>query len=179
MDFVGKSVSFSQYIGHIITPTVPVWQDKFSQIGKIFQKQVSFDALFLLNIACFPDMHFLPSSVLTAGTFCHFLTNCLPTVPSSGGIPSRPAFVPGGQLSADRPFSIRNVPPPAHCSQQQFFFMSPTGDFLSIAKESHQRTPAETNGFCTSFAVCKSCILNPAEAGNRLPPTHAAATLGS
>ena len=53
--------------------------------------------------------------------------------------------------------------------------MSPTGDFLSIAKESHQRTPAETHGFCTSFAVCKSCILNPAEAGNRLPPTHAAA----
>ena len=113
-------------------------------------------------------MYFLPSSVLTTGTFCHFLTKCLPAVPSSGGIPSRPAFVPGGQLSADRPFSIGNVPPPAHCSQQQFFFMSPTGDFLSIAKESHQRTPAETNGFCTSFAVCKSCILNPAEAGNRL-----------
>jgi hypothetical protein len=104
MDFVGKSVSFSQYIGHIITPTVPVWQDNFSQIGKIFQKQVSFDALFPLNIACFPDMHFLPSSVLMTGTFCHFLTNCLPTLPSSGDIPSRPAFVPGGQFSADRSF---------------------------------------------------------------------------
>ena len=179
MDFVGKSVSFSQYIGWIITPTVPVWQDNFSLFGKFFQKRVSRDEVFPLNIACFPDMYFLPSSVLTTGTFCHFLTNCLPAVPSSGGIPSRPAFVPGGQLSADRPFSIGNVPPPAHCSQQQFFFMSPTGNFLSIAKESHQRTPAETNGFCTSFAVCKSCILNPAEAGNRLPPTHAAATLGS
>ena len=47
-------------------------------------------------------MHFLPPSVLMTGTFCHFLTNCLPTVPSSGGIPSRPAFVPGGQFSADR-----------------------------------------------------------------------------
>ena len=49
-------------------------------------------------------MHFLPSSVLTTGTFCHFLTKCLPAVPSSGGIPSRPAFVPGGQFSADCSF---------------------------------------------------------------------------
>ena len=104
MDFVGKSVSFSQYIGHIITPTVPVWQDNSSQFGKFFQKQVSRDEVFPLNIACFPDMYFLSSSVLTTGTFCHFLTNCLPTVPPSGGIPSRPAFVPGGQFSADRSF---------------------------------------------------------------------------
>ena len=42
----------------------------------------------------------------------------------------------------------------------------PAGDFLPIAAESHQRTPAETDGFCTSFVVCKSCILNPAETGN-------------
>ena len=47
-------------------------------------------------------MYFLLSFVLTTGTFCHFLTNCLPAVPSSGGIPSRPAFVPGGQFPADR-----------------------------------------------------------------------------
>ena len=35
-----------------------------------------------------------------------------------------------------------------------------------IAAESHQRTPAETHGFCTSFPVCKSYILTPAETGN-------------
>ncbi len=102
MDFVGKSISFSQYIGWIITPTVPVWQDNSSQFGKFFQKQVSRDEVFPLNIACFPDMYFLPPSVLMTGTFFHFLRNCLPTVPSSGGIPSRPAFVPGGQFPTNR-----------------------------------------------------------------------------
>ena len=71
---------------------------------KFFQKQVSRGEVFPLNIACFPDMYFLLSFVLMTGTFSHFLTNCLPTVPSSGGIPSRPAFVPGGQFSADRSF---------------------------------------------------------------------------
>ena len=34
------------------------------------------------------------------------------------------------------------------------------------AAESHQRAPAETHGFCTSFGGCKSCCLSPAEAGN-------------
>ena len=62
------------------------------------------------------------------------------------------------------------------CLRLLVLLLSPTGDFLSIAKESHQRTPAEAHGFCTSFSVCKSCYLNPAETGNRLPPTHAAAT---
>ena len=47
-----------------------------------------------------------------------------------------------------------------------FSFMPPAGNFLSAAKESYQRTPAETHGFCTSFPVCKSCGIVPAEAGN-------------
>nr|DAO48237.1 MAG TPA: hypothetical protein [Caudoviricetes sp.] len=50
--------------------------------------------------------------------------------------------------------------------QRSFLFMPPAGNFLSIAKESYQRTPAETDGFCTSFVVCKSCNLTPAETGN-------------
>ena len=54
--------------------------------------------------------------------------------------------------------------------------VSPTGNFLPIAAESHQRTPAETHGFCTSFPVCKSYILTPAEAGNWRISTIAAAT---
>ena len=45
-------------------------------------------------------------------------------------------------------------------------FVPPAGNFLSAAKESYQRTPAETHGFCTSFPVCKSCGIVPAEAGN-------------
>ena len=47
-----------------------------------------------------------------------------------------------------------------------FSFMPPAGNFLSAAKESYQRTPTETHGFCTSFPVCKSYILTPAETGN-------------
>ena len=58
------------------------------------------------------------------------------------------------------------------------FCLPPAGNFLSVAKESTQRTPAETHGFCTSFVVCNSCFLNPAEAGNWSTSTHAAALLG-
>ncbi|MFQ9132028.1 MAG: hypothetical protein ACLR4R_08245 [Oscillospiraceae bacterium] len=47
-----------------------------------------------------------------------------------------------------------------------FSFMPPAGNFPSAAKESYQRTLAETHGFCTSFPVCKSCGIVPAEAGN-------------
>ena len=47
-----------------------------------------------------------------------------------------------------------------------FSFMPPAGNFLPIAAESYQRTPAETHGFCPSFPVCKSCGIVPAEAGN-------------
>ena len=64
------------------------------------------------------------------------------------------------------------------CSQQRFLFLPPAGYFLSIAKESTQRTPAETHGFCTSFVICKSCYLKFAEAGNWSASTHAAAALG-
>ena len=55
--------------------------------------------------------------------------------------------------------------------------MSPTGDFLPIAAESHQRMPLETLGFKTSSFVYKSCTLKLAEAGNWSASTHAAATL--
>mgnify|MGYP007097213987 CR=1 FL=1 len=54
----------------------------------------------------------------------------------------------------------------------------PAGNFLPIAAESYQRTPAETHGFCTSFVICKSCYLKFAEAGNWSASTHAAAALG-
>ena len=63
------------------------------------------------------------------------------------------------------------------CSQQ-FFFCASGGYFLSIAKESTQRTPLETDGFKTSFVECKSCCLNTAEARNWSASTHAAALLG-
>ena len=43
--------------------------------------------------------------------------------------------------------------------------MSPTGDFLSIAKESHQRTPAETHGFCTSFLCTRAASEVPPKRG--------------
>ena len=59
-----------------------------------------------------------------------------------------------------------------------FLFLPPAGYFLSIAKESTQRTPAETNGFCTSFPMCKSCFPQLAEAGNWFASTLAAALLG-
>ena len=58
-----------------------------------------------------------------------------------------------------------------------FLFLPPAGNFLSIAKESYQRTPLETDGFKTSFVECKSCCLNPAEAGNWRTSTIATATL--
>ena len=65
------------------------------------------------------------------------------------------------------------------CLRRDVFpVLPPAGNFLPIAAESYQRMPAETDGFCTSFPVCKSCCLNPAEAGNRPPSTHAAALLG-
>ena len=38
--------------------------------------------------------------------------------------------------------------PPAAYLWGSNLILSPTGNFLSIAKESHQRTPAETDGFC-------------------------------
>ena len=52
--------------------------------------------------------------------------------------------------------------------------MSPTAHF-SQQLEKWTKEPFETHGFCTSFPVSKSYILTPTEAGNRLPPTHAAA----
>ena len=56
--------------------------------------------------------------------------------------------------------------------------MSPTGDFLPIAAESHQRMPLETLGFKTSSFADKSCHLNPAKAGNWRISINAAAALG-
>ena len=46
---------------------------------------------------------------------------------------------------------IRNVSPTAHFSQQL---------------EKYAKEPFETEGFKTSFPVCKSYILTPTEAGN-------------
>ena len=86
--------------------------------------------------------------------------------------------VSDGCLSSGRPFFIRNVSPTAYVPSSFFFFMPPAGNFLSIAKESTQRTPLETDGFKTSFVECKSYFLNPAETGNWSASTHAAATLG-
>ena len=56
---------------------------------------------------------------------------------------------------------IRNVSPTAHFSQQL---------------EKWAKEPFETEGFKTSFPVCKSYILPPAEAGNWRISTIAAAT---
>lgn len=86
--------------------------------------------------------------------------------------------VSDGCLSSGRPFFIRNVSPTAYVPSSFFFFMPPAGNFLSIAKESTQRTPLETDGFKTSFVECKSYFLNPAETGNWSASTHAAALLG-
>ena len=38
------------------------------------------------------------------------------------------------------------------------FLLSPTGNFLSIAKESHQRTPAETIGFWRHFFILFAAV---------------------
>ena len=78
-------------------------------------------------------MHFPPSSVLMTGTFCHFLTNCLPTVPSSGGIPSRPAFVPGGQLSADRSFFYKKRISAGPLFPVVVLFSVSAGDVFAVA----------------------------------------------
>ncbi|MEE0563316.1 MAG: hypothetical protein UDC12_05535, partial [Oscillospiraceae bacterium] len=85
--------------------------------------------------------------------------------------------VSDGRLSSGRPFFIKNVSPTAYVPSS-FSFLPPAGNFLSIAKESTQRTPLETDGFKTSFVECKSCCLNPAEARNWSASTHAAALLG-
>ena len=42
--------------------------------------------------------------------------------------------------------------PPAAYLWGSNLILSPTGNFLSIAKESHQRTPAETDGFWRHFS---------------------------
>ena len=38
------------------------------------------------------------------------------------------------------------------------FLLSPTGNFLSIAKESYQRTPAETDGFWRHFFILFAAV---------------------
>ena len=69
-------------------------------------------------------------------------------------VPACLLFVSGGILFAGS-FSVL---PPAAISPVVFSFLSPTGYFLSIAKESTQRTPAETDGFCTSFSFARAVV---------------------
>ena len=54
--------------------------------------------------------------------------------------------------------------------------VSPTAYFLPTAAKSMQKMPPETNVFCTSFPMCKSCFPQLAEAGNWFASTLAAAT---
>ena len=64
------------------------------------------------------------------------------------------SFVLDGFLRADGmlfPIAFPFVPPTAHFSQQL---------------EKWTKEPFETEGFKTSFPVCKSYILTPTEAGN-------------
>ena len=42
--------------------------------------------------------------------------------------------------------------------QSSFLFMPPAGNFLSIAKESYQRTPAETDGFWRHFFILFAAV---------------------
>ena len=48
--------------------------------------------------------------------------------------------------------------PPAAYLWGSNLILSPTGDFLSIAKESHQRTPAETDGFWRHFFILFAAV---------------------
>lgn len=45
------------------------------------------------------------------------------------------------------------------------FCLPPAGNFLSVAKESTQRTPAETHGFCTSFLCTRAASEVPPKRG--------------
>ena len=65
--------------------------------------------------------------------------------------------------SAPKRKTLHFVPPAAHFSQQL---------------EKWAKEPFETDGFKTSFPVCKSYILTPTEAGNWSTSTHATALLG-
>ena len=57
-------------------------------------------------------------------------------------------------------------------------FFASGGILFANSSKKYAKTPLETDGFKTSFFVCKSCILNPAEVGNWRISTHAAALLG-
>ncbi|WP_213540758.1 hypothetical protein [Vescimonas coprocola] len=48
--------------------------------------------------------------------------------------------------------------PPAAYLWGSNLILSPTGNFLSIAKESHQRTPAETDGFWRHFFILFAAV---------------------
>ena len=56
--------------------------------------------------------------------------------------------------------------PPAAYLWGSNLILSPTGNFLSIAKESHQRTPAETDGFWRHFFILFAAVGKKYAVGN-------------